>query len=386
MDILNKNIEKNQDIFIDAINKDNNYKSILNEKDELIKNKIELENNIICANNEINKYKTELNIFKKDFYKIKSENSDIKNKNKDLLIKNKSLKQELNDLINDIQNQLKNFPTSNNNKNKKDKNKTKEIINKINSLIILNKELNDQIKNTELEKNKFKDELNQTFKDNSSLKDELSIKSQEKKNSDNEIIQIKLNHEKEISDQKKLLYEKIYKLNNLLEESNNIIKTYEKEISSLRNKNDNLENNLKILTKSHTELEQIINSNTSGLKTELELKEQKYNDILKELSIKDIHIKSLEKIIENQNKPLPGKIFTKIEAIPANFEENKYKTINDNFISNKYEEIKLNKLLNGFEINNKVNEFYKNENIINTENNNNKVDINDLVKFSGGNQ
>ena len=188
--------------------------------------------------------------------------------------------------------------------------------------------------------------------------------------------QIKSKHEKEITDQKKLLYEKIYKLNNLLEESNEIIKTYEKEISILRNKNDKLENNLKILTNSHTELEKIINSNTSGLKNQLDIKEQKYNDILKELSIKDIHIKSLEKIIENQNKPIPGKIFTKIEAIPANFEINN-KTMNDIFTSNKYKEIKLNKLINGFEINNKVDEYNKNE-----EN----VDLNDLVKLSGGNQ
>ena len=60
--------------------------------------------------------------------------------------------------------------------------------------------------------------------------------------------------------------------------------------------------------------------------------------------------------------------------------------MNDNFISNKYEEIKLNKLINGYEINNKVNEFYQNENNINIENNNNNVDINDLIKFSGGNQ
>ena len=71
IDILNKNIEKNQDIFIDVMNKDNNYKSILNEKEELIKNKIELENNIIILNNEINKYRTELQIFKKDFYNEK---------------------------------------------------------------------------------------------------------------------------------------------------------------------------------------------------------------------------------------------------------------------------------------------------------------------------
>ena len=376
IDILNKNIEKNQDIFIDVMNKDNNYKSILNEKEELIKNKIELENNIIILNNEINKYRTELQIFKKDFYKMKNENSEIKNKNKDLLTKNKSIKQQLNDFINDIQNQLKNFPIAKEEKNKNKKDIKKEIICKINSLIILNKELNEQIKNMEIEKNKYRDELNQTFKDNSSLKSELSIKNEEKKNLGNEMKQIKSKHEKEITDQKKLLYEKIYKLNNLLEESNEIIKTYEKEISILRNKNDKLENNLKILTNSHTELEKIINSNTSGLKNQLDIKEQKYNDILKELSIKDIHIKSLEKIIENQNKPIPGKIFTKIEAIPANSEINN-KTMNDIFTSNKYKEIKLNKLINGFEINNKVDEYNKNE-----EN----VDVNDLVKLSGGNQ
>ena len=376
IDILNKNIEKNQDIFIDVMNKDNNYKSILNEKEELIKNKIELENNIIILNSEINKYRTELQIFKKDFYKMKNENSEIKNKNKDLLTKNKSIKQQLNDFINDIQNQLKNFPIAKEEKNKNKKDIKKEIICKINSLIILNKELNEQIKNMEIEKNKYRDELNQTFKDNSSLKSELSIKNEEKKNLGNEMKQIKSKHEKEITDQKKLLYEKIYKLNNLLEESNEIIKTYEKEISILRNKNDKLENNLKILTNSHTELEKIINSNTSGLKNQLDIKEQKYNDILKELSIKDIHIKSLEKIIENQNKPIPGKIFTKIEAIPANFEINN-KTMNDIFTSNKYKEIKLNKLINGFEINNKVDEYNKNE-----EN----VDVNDLVKLSGGNQ
>ena len=376
IDILNKNIEKNQDIFIDVMNKDNNYKSILNEKEELIKNKIELENNIIILNNEINKYRTELQIFKKDFYKMKNENSEIKNKNKDLLTKNKSIKQQLNDFINDIQNQLKNFPIAKEEKNKNKKDIKKEIICKINSLIILNKELNEQIKNMEIEKNKYRDELNQTFKDNSSLKSELSIKNEEKKNLGNEMKQMKSKHEKEITDQKKLLYEKIYKLNNLLEESNEIIKTYEKEISILRNKNDKLENNLKILTNSHTELEKIINSNTSGLKNQLDIKEQKYNDILKELSIKDIHIKSLEKIIENQNKPIPGKIFTKIEAIPANFEINN-KTMNDIFTSNKYKEIKLNKLINGFEINNKVDEYNKNE-----EN----VDVNYLVKLSGGNQ
>jgi len=386
IDILNKNIEKNQDVFIDIINKENNFKELLNEKDELSKNKIELENNIICLNNEINKYKTELQIFKKDYNKIKNEFSEIKNKNKDLILKNKTSKQQLNDFINDIKNQLKNFPTLHQNKN--NNNLKNEIIDQINSLIILNKELNDQIKNLELERNKYKEELNKTFNDNTSLRSELSTKNEEKKNLGNEINQIKSEYENEISNQKKILYEKIRKLNNLLEESNSIIKSYEKEVASLKSQKSKLEDNLKILSNSHKELERIINTNTTGLKDKLDIKEQKYNDILKELSIKDIHIKSLEKLIETQNKPIPGKIFSQIEAIPANLEQNNNNEINttlnrgknEDFYRNEYDELKLNKLINSFEVNNKVNNFLENENRAQK----NYVDINDLIKLSGG--
>ena len=324
IDILNKNIEKNQDVFIDTINKDNNYKELLNERDELNKNKIELENNIICANIEINKYKTELKIFKKEYNEIKNEISEIKNKNKDLILKNKTLKKQLNDFINDIKNQIKNFPTLHMNNNKNIKN---EIIDKISSLIILNKELNEQIKNLEYEKNKFKDNLNQTFKDNSSLKTEINAKNEEKKYLNKEIIQMKSEYENQLNKQKNILYEKINKLNNLLEESNGIIKTYEKEITFLKNKNNKLENNLKALTCSHKELEEIINTNETGLKDQININEQKYNDIMKELTIKDIHIKSLEKLIQSQNKPIPGKIFTQVEGIPLSLEQN---NINNN--------------------------------------------------------
>ena len=86
------------------------------------------------------------------------------------------------------------------------------------------------------------------------------------------------------------MYEKIRKLNNLLEESNSIIKSYEKEVQALKERNSKLENNLKILSSSHSELEKIINNNTTGLKNQLDIKEQKYNDILKERQIKDKHI------------------------------------------------------------------------------------------------
>ena len=157
----------------------------------------------------------------------------------------------------------------------------------------------------------------------------------------------------------------------------------------LKERNNKLENNLKILTISHKELENILNANTTGLKNQLDIKEQKYNDILKELSIKDIHIKSLEKLIQSQNKPIPGQIFTQIESIPVNLEENNIQEINTtfnndinkDFSKNKYEELKLNKLIKGLEIKNKVNNILENG----IDNQKNCLDVNDLIKFSGGN-
>ena len=56
-----------------------------------------------------------------------------------------------------------------------------------------------------------------------------------------------------------------------------------------------------MLTNSHSELEQIVNNDNSGLKHELDIKEQNNNELLKELEIKDLHIKSLEKLLIQQN-------------------------------------------------------------------------------------
>ena len=125
-------------------------------------------------------------------------------------------------------------------------------------------------------------------------------------------------NEKEFLNQKQILYDKIHTLNNLLEESNQIIKAYEIEVTDLKSKNLKLENNLKLLTNSHHELEKIINTSRSGLKQEIDIKDQKYNDLLKELQLKDVHIKSLERLIDQSNKPAPGKIFTKTNFIPVN--------------------------------------------------------------------
>ena len=389
IDILNKNIEKNQNVLIDYYNKENKFKILLEEKDKILQNKNELENTLLNTNEQIQKYKIELKKFQKDYIKLKSDLLKMQDLNKDFILKNKALTRNFNDFIDDIKNQLKDFPYNNKVNKNNDKNK---IISQINSLIILNKELNNQIKNLEKENKGYKIELNQTIKDNQNLKNELHNNS---KDLTDKIKIIKNENNNEFLEQKKMLYDKIHKLNDLLEESNQIIKTYEKETSELKNKNIKLENNIKLLTNSHCELEKIINSSTDGLKSEIDIKDQKYNDLLKELQLKDIHIKSLENLFDKQNRPDPGKIFSKINAIPLevnseknnnNYEDQLNTTFNKDKNYNKFDqgrneqdfqrdditEMKLNKLINNFEIRNKINNFNNNQNPI--EYNNNFID------------
>ena len=389
IDILNKNIEKNQNVLIDYNNKENKFKILLEEKDKILQNKNELENTLLNTNEQIQKYKIELKKFQKDYIKLKSDLLKMQDLNKDFILKNKALTRNFNDFIDDIKNQLKDFPYNNKVNKNNDKNK---IISQINSLIILNKELNNQIKNLEKENKGYKIELNQTIKDNQNLKNELHNNS---KDLTDKIKIIKNENNNEFLEQKKMLYDKIHKLNDLLEESNQIIKTYEKETSELKNKNIKLENNIKLLTNSHCELEKIINSSTDGLKSEIDIKDQKYNDLLKELQLKDIHIKSLENLFDKQNRPDPGKIFSKINAIPLevnseknnnNYEDQLNTTFNkdknyNNFDQRRNEqdfqrdditEMKLNKLINNFEIRNKIYNFNNNQNPI--EYNNNFID------------
>ena len=409
IDILNKNIEKNNGILVDYMNNENKYKSLLEEKDKLLKNKNDMDNAILCSNDQIKKYKTDIQKFHKEYSKLKTELLELKNTNKDNILKNKILQQNYDDFTNDIHNLLKDFPykennTNSDNKSSKNKDKDKlrnEILSQINSLIILTKELNNQIKYLEDQNKNIKDDLSQTIKDNNSLKSELTELNNNKEKAANEIKVIKDANESELLNQKKNLYDKIHTLNDLLEQSNNIIKAYEIEVTELKNKNLKLENNLKLLTQSHHELEKIINTSTEGLKSEIDIKDRKYNDLLKELQIKDVHIKSLEKLLEQQNKPVPGKIFTKINAIPVDlsgeennnddllnttFNMNKNNNINEqSFAKDDINEIKLNKLIKGFEIKNKVNNFFKenqnqNQNIYPK----NYDELKNLIRQTGG--
>ena len=166
-----------------------------------------------------------------------------------------------------------------------------------------------------------------------------------------QISELQNSKETELLKQKQILYNKIKSLTNLLEESNKLIIAYEIEVTQLKTKNSKLEYNLKMLTDSHIELEKLINNNTSGLKTELELKEKNNNELLKELEIKDLHIKSLEKLLAQQNP---------IDSIDNNknkddynmtFSNNFKQELNDNsFEKDDEREKELNKLVNNFNI------------------------------------
>ena len=115
-----------------------------------------------------------------------------------------------------------------------------------------------------------------------------------------------------------------------------------------------------------------------------------------------MHIKSLERLIDQRNKPVPGKIFTKTNFIPVNLGDddnnNSQNGFNTTFNNNKFNnqeqsfasfgrddvnEMKLNKLIKGFEIQNKINNY--NNNINNNQNQNDKefkLELKDLIKQS----
>jgi hypothetical protein len=287
---------------------------------------------------------------------------------------NEQLSNEYNTFINNIQDKLYqskistpsvnltipkkgNSTRSSNTSKNKTKNKNNdfsinnELINKISSLINVNNEMSKILTETNNKNIEYKTKLNKTLKENNDLKNKMSFNDQ---SMSEQIVELQNSKENELSKQKKILYEKIKSLTNLLEESNKLIKGYEIEVTQLKSKNSKLEYNLKMLTNSHSELEKIINNNNSGLKNELELKEHNNNALLKELEIKDLHIKSLEKLLIQQN-PVDNK--NKNEGFIMTFSNNFKQEINNESLSFEKDderEKELNKLVNNFNTDNAI--------------------------------
>ena len=100
-----------------------------------------------------------------------------------------------------------------------------------------------------------------------------------------------------------------------------------------------------MLTQSHQELENIVNSNDNGLKEQIEIKEHDYQNLLKEIELKDLQIKSLQKLLDQYQSD-------KNEIMSfGNFENEEFKEEDSivSFAKDKNKENQLNKLINNFD-------------------------------------
>jgi hypothetical protein len=352
--------------------------NIINEKNEIKKELFSLKNKITDITQDNND--KNLNMQKKvnELTEAQNINQALKKDNEDLIYKNSVLDKEYQRLINDIDNKLIQFPLrplddldeSNfliNNKNFAKENfnnmttlSTNKIIHKIDSLIYLNKELNKELSEM-IRNNKTMNQKNIDLNnENLLLKDK--IRSYEE-SIQTEINNYKTRKENELNETKEVLFKKVKSLNNILEQGNKLIKSYELEVAELKNKNSKLEFNLKMLTQSHQELENIVNLKDDGLKEQIEIKENDYQNLIKEIQLKDLQIKSLEKLLEQyqgeKNEDINNEEFKEEDSIVS-------------FAKDNIREMQLNKLINNFDEINTQNNDEENEDFNNNINNTNQ--------------
>lgn len=281
---------------------DNKNKYLAEEKNAVQKENYSLKNKITENTQDINNMK--LNYEKKntEFLKIQSELSDIKKKYNELQRSNEITNKEYNAIVNDIDNKLLQFPISDKNK-KINLTITNKILYKIDSLIYLNKNLNKELNDT---KNKY-NEISQNFDDISRENKKKSAKILDyEANMKNDINNFKAEKEKEFAEQKEILFNKVQTLNEILDQGNQLIKGYEKEVADLKAKNKKLEKSLKIMAESHKELENLMKGNMEqgnlmmkNNENEGELEEIKEQESVVSFAKDDINEMKLNKMVNN---------------------------------------------------------------------------------------
>ena len=360
IDMLNISKASINKINHDLINSEEKNQNIINEKNEIKKENFALKNKITDITQDNND--KNLNMQKKvnDLNEAQNQNQILKRENEDLIYKNSILDKEYQRLINDIDNKLIQFPLrpldeidetnfliNNQNFAKENFNNvttlsTNKIIHKIDSLIYLNKEINKELSEMIRENKSINQKNVDLTNENLLLKDKIS--------SYEESIQTEINNfknrkENELNETKEVLFNKVKSLNQILEQGNKLIKSYEQEVAELKNRNSKLEFNLKMLTQSHQELENIVNMNDNGSKEQIEIKEHDYQNLLKEIELKDLQIKSLQKLLEQYQIDKNGNIFN------DDFGNEEYKEEDSivSFAKDKMKEKQLNKLINNFD-------------------------------------
>ena len=360
----------------DMILLDEKNKNIINEKNDIKKENFALKNKITDLTQDNNDKNLTLQKKVNELTDMQNQNQLLKKDKEDLIYRNSVLDKEYQRLINDIDNKLIQFPIKTlenfeednyliNNPNFAKENynnmttlSTNKVIHKIDSLIYLNKEINKEL-NEMIRENKNINQKNVDLNnENLLLKDK--IQSYEE-SIQNEITNYKNKKENELNETKEILFKKVKSLNNILEQGNKLIKSYELEVAELKNKNSKLEFNLKMLTQSHQELENIVNCNENGLKEQIDIKENDYQNLIKEIQLKDLQIKSLQDLLAQYQE---GKNEEGMNDFLIQNEEYKEDDSIVSFAKDNFREMQLNKLINNLdEINNKKNENNIDENI-----------------------
>ena len=360
----------------DMILLDEKNQNIINEKNDIKKENFALKNKITDLNQDNNDKNLTLQKKVNELTDMQNQNQLLKKDKEDLIYRNSVLDKEYQRLINDIDNKLIQFPIKTlenfeednyliNNPNFAKENynnmttlSTNKVIHKIDSLIYLNKEINKEL-NEMIRENKNINQKNVDLNnENLLLKDK--IQSYEE-SIQNEITNYKNKKENELNETKEILFKKVKSLNNILEQGNKLIKSYELEVAELKNKNSKLEFNLKMLTQSHQELENIVNCNENGLKEQIDIKENDYQNLIKEIQLKDLQIKSLQDLLAQYQE---GKNEEGMNDFLIQNEGYKEDDSIVSFAKDNFREMQLNKLINNLdEINNKKNENNIDENI-----------------------
>ena len=355
---------------------DEKNQNIINEKNDIKKENFALKNKITDLTQDNNDKNLTLQKKVNELTDMQNQNQLLKKDKEDLIYRNSVLDKEYQRLINDIDNKLIQFPIKTlenfeednyliNNPNFAKENynnmttlSTNKVIHKIDSLIYLNKEINKEL-NEMIRENKNINQKNVDLNnENLLLKDK--IQSYEE-SIQNEITNYKNKKENELNETKEILFKKVKSLNNILEQGNKLIKSYELEVAELKNKNSKLEFNLKMLTQSHQELENIVNCNENGLKEQIDIKENDYQNLIKEIQLKDLQIKSLQDLLAQYQE---GKNEEGMNDFLIQNEEYKEDDSIVSFAKDNFREMQLNKLISNLdEINNKKNENNIDENI-----------------------
>jgi hypothetical protein len=195
---------------------------------------------------------------------------------------------------------------------------------------------------------------------------------------------IESSKDSEMKMQKNILYDKIKALSQLLEQSNQFVLMYEKEVKELKCRNAEVEYNLKMLTNSHMEFEMNVNYNNSTLQSEIEEKEQKYYAMVNEIKLKDIHIQSLEKLlncngIKYDQSLIIGNLLRntkECKSIVPQYQEDE--SVESSFVRNEKHEQELKNLMSCFDEKNLKSSGNKDDNISDRkiDDDNNKINNN----------